>query len=178
MMADAKHLTSVATQIRRSPALFQDQPCDLCAVIARAEHIYHASLTVRRIAVQLAVPSGIELNVASDIATFAFATLFSNAIDAMVESQQGTRIDISARVIDSMVECLFADDGPGIEDSIKGRIFEFGVTTKKSGGWGLHSTARALRANSCIIELVDAYSHGAAFLLRFPIAREHRSTKA
>jgi signal transduction histidine kinase len=62
--------------------------------------------------------------------------LVSNAVDAL-KSKPGGRIDIRAWVIDSILHLSVSDNGPGIPETIRERMFQPFVTLGKAGGTGL-----------------------------------------
>ena len=97
---------------------------------------------------------------------YAFTNLFDNSIRAM---ERGGEIRVEAREVDTHVECIVADTGPGIPEGIRSRIFELGFTTKpKSGGWGLYLVRRSLMEKGGSISLMEQDGPGTAFLLRLP----------
>jgi PAS domain S-box-containing protein len=60
-----------------------------------------------------------------------------------------------------------ADDGPGIPDETKGRVFESGFTTGGSGiGKGLSIVQRVAKAHNWTVEVTDSDSGGARFEIR------------
>ena len=66
-----------------------------------------------------------------------------------------------------------SDDGPGIPDSLKNRIFEDFFTTDKgrsTGGMGLANVKKLLEGNDGSIELLDS-EKGSTFRLSIPILR-------
>jgi signal transduction histidine kinase len=66
---------------------------------------------------------------------WALENLVKNALDALAGS--GGIIDVRAeRERDGGVVVRVCDDGPGVDPSVRSRIFEAGVSTKR-GGWGV-----------------------------------------
>jgi signal transduction histidine kinase len=74
------------------------------------------------------------------------------------------------------VECLVADNGPGIAEEDRERIFDPFFTTKPPGegtGLGLSNAQRLAEEFGGSLELVQASgAQGAAFALRLPAVRE------
>jgi len=75
--------------------------------------------------------------------------LINNSIQAMeAEGQKEGRIDVEVRFINKYFEILIEDDGPGIENENKERVFDFGYTTKKGGlGIGLFFVKKTIEEN-------------------------------
>lgn len=108
-----------------------------------------------------------------------FTNLLSNAMDAMsVIGSKGGTLSVGVSVgedADShqeMVEVTVADNGPGIPEENKERIFEAFITTKPRGtGLGLAITRRIVVAHRGNIK-VDSFPGGTVFRLKFPTIRE------
>ncbi|MBI9035957.1 MAG: hypothetical protein JEZ03_15965, partial [Bacteroidales bacterium] len=101
-----------------------------------------------------------------------FANLISNAVDAM--SENGGTLVIRASVNESLssksqIEVTVADNGPGIPEEIKNKIFEPFVTNKEHGtGLGLAITQRMITAHKGSIE-VESFPGGTIFTVYLPI---------
>lgn len=100
-----------------------------------------------------------------------FTNLVSNATDAM--SQNGgilsVKVDVSSDTANRrQVEIAVSDNGPGIPDDIRGRIFEPFVTTKSTGtGLGLAITKRIITAHRGVIT-VNSFPGGTVFTVYLP----------
>jgi len=93
--------------------------------------------------------------------------ILNNARDAMGNEGE---ITIETRNNDSNeVEVIVSDNGPGIEDEIKERIFVPFFTTKTKGtGLGLAIVRQIVEANSGSISVESEYGRGASFIMKFP----------
>jgi signal transduction histidine kinase len=102
---------------------------------------------------------------------WALENLVKNALDALAGTGGTISIHASAAEPDWVV-LEVRDTGPGVDPSVRDRIFEPGVSTK-SGGWGV-GLALARRIVEGVhggrIELVDGRARGAVFELRLPAA--------
>ena len=80
------------------------------------------------------------------------------------------RVDISASKSDNFIAIRFADNGPGIPESIKPNLFEKGVSTTGSG-LGLYLSQKIVEAYGGTIELLEPQGEygGATFLIRLAI---------
>lgn len=104
-----------------------------------------------------------------------FTNLVSNATDAM--SQNGgilsVKVDVSSDTANRrQVEIAVSDNGPGIPDEIRGRIFEPFVTTKSTGtGLGLAITKRIITAHRGVIT-VNSFPGGTVFTVFLPATED------
>jgi signal transduction histidine kinase len=99
---------------------------------------------------------------------WALENIVKNAIDAL--AGRGGKITIVARHEAGNVEIHLADDGPGIDASIRDRIFDAGVSTKKSGwGVGLSLTQRIVEdLHGGRVSVKNRASGGALFEVTLP----------
>jgi PAS domain S-box-containing protein len=102
-----------------------------------------------------------------------FTNLISNAIEAMSDEGGTLAIKISKNLSvpkRPQLEVTVSDNGPGIPDEVRDRIFEPFVTTNPRGnGLGLAITKRIVTANRGSIT-VDTFPGGTVFKVLLPIA--------
>lgn len=107
-----------------------------------------------------------------------FNNLISNAIDAMRENGGilSVRVSLSTLVTSHPhLEVAISDNGPGIPDDIREKIFEPFVTTKASGtGLGLSITKRIVTAHRGSITF-NSYPGGTVFRIFLPACEEAQS---
>ncbi|MCK4547167.1 MAG: GAF domain-containing protein [Candidatus Eisenbacteria sp.] len=106
-----------------------------------------------------------------------FLNLFTNAADAM--GGKGGTISISAsRISDpERVEIRVSDEGPGVPEDLRHRIFEPRFTTKNQGnGFGLAVCFRIVEDHGGSIRIVSDNGPGAAFMISFPVAGAQESS--
>jgi signal transduction histidine kinase len=104
-----------------------------------------------------------------------FLNLLKNAAEAM-DGRSGSRVQLSARSeVDARsgpwVVVEVSDDGPGIDEVVRGQLFEPFVSTKPAGrgaGLGLSVCRRILADLGGTIDLVDREGPGATFQVRLP----------
>lgn len=99
----------------------------------------------------------------------AFLNLMTNAADAAPE--QGGLVRVHAwRADDGWIEMEFADNGPGVPNENKARIFDTFFSTKgsKGTGLGLPVTKKAIEEHGGSIAVEDAPGGGALFRVRLP----------
>lgn len=109
--------------------------------------------------------------------------LVTNADQAIRESGRGDLIRITIRHDrpSDCVEIEVRDNGPGIPDAIRNRIFDPLFTTKPVGagtGIGLALCHRIVTAHAGTIRLRHATGEGASLVVRLPVTRESEATGA
>ncbi|MBI3182266.1 MAG: PAS domain-containing sensor histidine kinase [Myxococcales bacterium] len=98
--------------------------------------------------------------------------LLSNARHAVQSAEKPVKeIRVKAELSGNLVRVSVADNGAGVPDEARPRIFEHGFTTKKSGhGFGLHSSAIAAREMGGSLTFhSDGPGQGATFILEVPV---------
>jgi signal transduction histidine kinase len=80
-------------------------------------------------------------------------------------------ITIRLGLVERNLLITYRDDGPGIDEKIRSKIFQKGVTTKGEGkGLGLYLSKRIIESYGGTIELlVSKTQRGAAFLISVPV---------
>jgi two-component system sensor histidine kinase PilS (NtrC family) len=74
--------------------------------------------------------------------------------------------------IENPVALVVADNGPGVPDSVRGRIFEPFVTGRIGGtGLGLAIVQRAVEAHRGLVLMDTEPGRGTTFTVYFPAAR-------
>jgi len=98
----------------------------------------------------------------------AMINIVDNAI-AAIRKQGNVTINLSHDSILKMVRVEVADDGVGISDEVKTRLFEPDFSTKKSGtGLGLTIVSAIIADHKGRISVQDNTPHGAKFVIEFP----------
>ncbi|PKL82234.1 MAG: hypothetical protein CVV24_11220, partial [Ignavibacteriae bacterium HGW-Ignavibacteriae-3] len=94
--------------------------------------------------------------------------IIKNACDAMPE---GGKIYLSTKRSDKKVEIIFKDNGLGIPDGFKEKIFEpFMTLGKKEGtGLGLSITRKIIEAHNGTISAEGSIGEGTSFIVTLPI---------
>jgi signal transduction histidine kinase len=100
--------------------------------------------------------------------------LLANARQAIEAAEQGRSLTVRTRRRAEMLEIHVADDGPGIPDEFKAKIFDWFFTTKPPGegtGLGLAVSREILQAHGGNLRLEDTPGGGATFVLEMPRER-------
>ncbi|MFW9961414.1 MAG: PAS domain S-box protein [Candidatus Thorarchaeota archaeon] len=94
-----------------------------------------------------------------------FDNLFRNSAEF---STSGARVQIGLFQDDDMIRIEMFDDGPGIPDEIKPKLFTKGVSST-GGGYGLYLSRKVIEGYGGSIELMDRSGEtGAAFRIKLP----------
>jgi signal transduction histidine kinase len=100
--------------------------------------------------------------------------LLANARQAMEAAEKGQTLTVRTRLRGQMLEIQVVDDGPGIPEDVKAKIFDWFFTTKPPGegtGLGLAVSREILQAHGGNLRLEDTPGGGATFLLEIPRER-------
>ncbi len=102
--------------------------------------------------------------------------LFSNAVRAM---PQGGAIHVRAWKRDHQIEIVVRDEGPGIAPEILGDIFKPHVSTKTSGGLGLHIVQTIVKQSDGEVRAANRTDgRGAEFTIAVPVPPSARPAHA
>jgi signal transduction histidine kinase len=101
----------------------------------------------------------------------AFRNLLGNAVEALTDRSDG-RICVSLTLRNDTVEVAVADNGPGISEEDRSRLWDPDFTTKKRGtGLGLALVRQTVRAHGGDIFLRDT-EEGTCFVVLLPVKQE------
>lgn len=102
----------------------------------------------------------------------AFENLITNAVQ---HTPPGGVVDVSAREVDSQVECVVRDYGTGFHPADLPRIFEPFYTKRRGGtGLGLAIVHRIVEEHGGTIRAGNAEDGGARITVRFPVYQANR----
>jgi nitrogen fixation/metabolism regulation signal transduction histidine kinase len=104
-----------------------------------------------------------------------FHNLIKNALEATEEVDKPQLI-ISTQCHDRQLKLTFADNGPGIPESLRQWIFEPYATNKPKGtGLGMAIVKRILDEHNATISISNHEPHGAKICLLFPFETVHHA---
>ncbi len=110
----------------------------------------------------------VQVNLSCDAFKSALQNIFNNACQAGGDSVN-LNIDI-AHTQPDVIQLKITDDGPGIPDSIKSRIFEPFITTRVNGtGLGLAVVDAVVRAHKGTITVENGIKSGTCFTICLPV---------
>jgi PAS domain S-box-containing protein len=107
-------------------------------------------------------------NIDADLLKQAVLNVIQNGAQAM---QEGGRLEVVLEEDRKSAVLRISDEGPGIPDEIRGKIFDLYFTTKSGGsGIGLAMTYRILQLHQGSVEVQSRLDRGTEFVLRIPLA--------
>ncbi len=111
---------------------------------------------------------GVEVRVDRDLLKQAMLNVVVNAIQAM---PKGGELHFEASANEDTAELRISDNGEGIPDELREKIFRLYFTTKRQGsGIGLAMTFRIVQLHDGTIDFTSEPGKGTTFLIRLPIA--------
>ena len=172
-----KHIMEFARESK--PA---KQPAQLNEIIKKSFILINEQLRLKKIDVDLDFDSPVIAEVDETRLEQVFINLVSNARDAIIEAhgEAGGRICVRSRVVSgSELEIEISDNGIGMTEEIKSKIFNPFFTTKEPGrgtGLGLSISHGIVQDHGGTIGCVSERGKGTTFQIRLP--RYHRSREA
>jgi two-component system nitrogen regulation sensor histidine kinase NtrY len=151
------------------PVVTQMQVAPIQRVFARVQRLFAAELAGNDITMTSSVePPTLELAADADLLDQAVINLVRNAIEALAEVAAG-RIELSGRQHpDGRIVIAVADNGPGIANDQRDRIFVPFFTTKRQGsGVGLTLVRQIATAHGATVDVAQTPGGGATVSLRF-----------
>lgn len=148
------------------------EPVEVC----RLEELLQACAEIvspvamsRHIQVTLHVPEGVELSAQRGRLERVFLNLVNNAMEAIGD---GGRVDINAEIDGEHVVITVDDDGPGIAEDLRKKLFlPFVTAGKKQGlGLGLALSRETVLSAGGDLWAVDKPDRGARFSIRLPLS--------
>ncbi|XZG69708.1 ATP-binding protein [Chitinibacteraceae bacterium HSL-7] len=145
---------------------------DLREIVDETLGTLHPTLKKRRVVVHNDVPSGIEFDSFPGAIEQVITNFVTNSLTHAFDSDMHGEIRIGAREEDDHVAIVYRDNGHGIADTIKKRVFDPFFTTRfgqGGSGLGLYLVYALVTGNlGGTISLDDGHPHGAQFTLKLP----------
>jgi signal transduction histidine kinase len=151
------------------PVELQLREQDLRNVIGDILALASAELSTHNVNVISNMPSKpLMVNIDSDLLKQAALNVIQNGAQAMPD---GGALRVTVEEYRKFAVLRIADEGAGIPDEIRDKIFDLYFTTKNGGsGIGLAMTYRILQLHYGSIEVQSEAGRGTEFLLRIPLA--------
>jgi PAS domain S-box-containing protein len=176
-----RHLDVIESEIHRldrvvqtlvdfsRPVELQLREQDLRAVIGDVLALATEELSTRSITLVSDLPSKpVIANVDADLLKQAALNVIQNGAQAMPD---GGRLDVVLEVAGKFATLRILDEGVGIPEEIREKIFDLYFTTKSEGsGIGLAMTYRILQLHHGSVEVQSREDRGTEFMLRIPLA--------
>jgi signal transduction histidine kinase len=143
------------------------ETCRLSEIVNAAIDVEAGAAEENGVKVRTMIDQSIELPLERARMERVFLNLITNAVEAMPD---GGMVDIRAERNDTGVFVNVDDTGPGIPASVRQRIFEPFVTSRKNGlGLGLALSRQTLLEHGGDLWIEDGAGGGAHFRLRLPL---------
>ena len=164
-VANLKTMLDAFSQFARMP-IPRPAPFDLGELFAQLEEMYRG--VHPRMRFTFSLPPGFPpLHADRELLRRAMVNLLDNAAEAC---RMEGEVCVEARVAEGAVEIRVGDDGPGIPDAQKERVFQPYVSTKGRGsGMGLSIVGRIIRDHGGTIRVADNTPRGAVFIITLPL---------
>jgi signal transduction histidine kinase len=177
----ARHLDVIDAEIHRldrvvqtlvdfsRPVELQLKEQDLRQPIGDVLVLSRDELSTRNVTLDGSLPSNpVIANVDADLLKQAVINVIQNGAQAMPE---GGRLRVVLEEDKKNAVLRIADEGMGISEEIRDKIFDLYFTTKSEGsGIGLAMTYRILQLHHGSVEVQSNVSRGTEFVLRIPLA--------
>jgi len=176
-----KHLEIIESEIRRLDRVVQtlvdfSRPVeldlkehDLRSVVGDVLTLASYEFSTRQVELLSNLPEHpLPANVDADLLKQALLNVVLNGAQAM---QNGGKLTVSLSEERKNILISISDQGPGVPEEIRQKIFDLYFTTRAEGsGIGLSMTYRILQLHHGSIEVQSNKERGANFLLRIPLA--------
>jgi signal transduction histidine kinase len=151
------------------PVELQLREQDLRQVIGDVLALATEELSTRNVTLESSMPSNpVVANVDSDLLKQAVINVIQNGAQAMPD---GGRLRVMLEEDRKSAVLRIADEGTGIPDEIRDKIFDLYFTTKSEGsGIGLAMTYRVLQLHHGSVEVQSNVNRGTEFVFRIPLA--------
>lgn len=181
-----RHLEVIESEIQRldrvvqtlvdfsRPVELQLKDQDLRRIVSAVLMLASAELETRDVHVESDLPDRpVMARVDSDLLKQALLNVVLNGAQAMAE---GGKLKVRLAEDGRMALLSIHDQGGGIPDDVRDKIFDLYFTTKKDGsGIGLAMTYRIVELHNGSIEVESDATHGTTFILRFPLNTQQES---
>jgi signal transduction histidine kinase len=176
-----RHLEVIEMEIRRldrvvqtlvdfsRPVELQLREQDLRGVIGDVLALATEELSTRNVTLTSVLPSKpVVVNVDADLLKQAALNVIQNGAQAMPD---GGHLEVVLEADRKFAVLRILDDGMGIPDEIREKIFDLYFTTKSEGsGIGLAMTYRILQLHHGSVEVESRMTRGTEFRLRMPLS--------
>jgi len=177
----ARHLEVIESEIHRldrvvqmlvdfsRPVELELREQDLRVIVGDVLALASAELPIRNVTLVTLMPqTPLIANVDADLLKQAVLNVIQNGAQAMPE---GGRLEVSLEEERKAAVLRIADEGVGIPDEIREKIFNLYFTTKTEGsGIGLAMTYRILQLHHGSIDVQSRTGRGTEFRLRIPLS--------
>lgn len=179
--AAARHLDVIDAEIHRldrvvqtlvdfsRPVELQLKEQDLRQIVGDVLALSAEELSTRKVTLESDLPNNpVLVNVDADLLKQAVINIVQNGAQAMPE---GGHLRVTLEDDRKHAVMRITDEGTGIPDEIRDKIFDLYFTTKSEGsGIGLAMTYRIVQLHHGSVEVESELNRGTEFVLRIPLA--------
>jgi len=119
------------------------EPVDLAIALQELQKRVASAARMSGTEVTVECPRGLAVRADALAVRSAVENVVANALEALQQNGSGGRLAVRARSVDGAVELLVEDNGPGIPEEVRSRLFMPFASGRESTGLGL-AIARAL----------------------------------
>ena len=158
------------------PVELQLREQDLRPVVAEVLALAAEELSTHQVTLESRLPAEpLVAKIDADLLKQAVLNVIQNGAQAM---QGGGKLEVVLEEDGRMGILHISDEGPGIPEEIREKIFDLYYTTKSGGsGIGLAMTYRILQLHHGSVDVQSNPGRGAEFLLRIPLAATERGRR-
>lgn len=168
MAAIIRHIMEFARESRPAKT-----PMLLSEVVDKSLILISEQLRLKNIRVMIELQAGLMAVLNASQLEQVFINLLSNARDAIVEAhgEAGGRIRLRSRALSAEVEVEISDNGIGMDEATRSRVFQPFFSTKDVGkgmGLGLSISHGIVQGHGGVITCESEPGQGASFFIRLP----------
>ncbi|HUS07699.1 MAG TPA: ATP-binding protein [Bryobacteraceae bacterium] len=144
---------------------------DVAALAREVTALVRPQATMQKVNLQFSAdPEKIPIRGDHDLLKQAILNVVMNGIEAM---RGGGNLIVKTQLQGDYCLLTIQDDGPGIPEANKSKVFQLYFTTKDKGsGIGLAMTFRAVQLHNGTIDFTSEAGKGTVFRLRFPVSAQ------
>ncbi|MCB2201828.1 HAMP domain-containing histidine kinase [bacterium] len=142
------------------------EPVELKNMVVEVVSTYSDRIAGAGVEVRVIVPGGCRVAISRTHLRMVLVNLLLNSLDALV-GRDAPRIVIRASVTRETVTIEFEDNGPGIPENVRPRIYDAFFSTKPSSGTGLGLSVvkRIIQMYEGSIDVTEPTNNGATFII-------------
>lgn len=147
------------------------EDADLASLAGEVATLVKPQAEAQKVEVEFsAIPENIPIRGDKDLLKQAILNVVVNAIEVM---RSGGKLTVVAQQLADHTLLTIHDEGPGISEENRNRVFQLYFTTKEKGsGIGLAMTYRAVQLHNGTIDFTSEPGKGTTFRLRFPLSTQ------
>ena len=150
----------------RAPEEVQE-PVDLAYALQELQKRVASAARMSGTEIAVDCPRGLAVRADALAVRSAVENVVANALEALQQNGAGGRLSVRARALDGIVELTVEDNGPGIPEEVRSRLFMPFASGRESTGLGL-AIARALaRASGGELTCIDPREGHTCFRFTF-----------